>query len=111
MKNIDIYEVSRDEYAGFLGQIKHDAKLVETIKEDNATILKVYSVNDGTHFCSRVIPNNEEEEEKYYVFNMPADDERKPPEAIRKIILSTKEEVQAFFDVLGKIQKGEIKND
>jgi hypothetical protein len=110
MKNIDIYEVSRDEYVGFLGQIKLNARRAETVEEDNNTILRVYSANTGVHLCSRVIPK-EEGEEKYYVFNMPADDERKPPEAIRKIILSTKEEVQTFFDILSKIQKGEMKND
>lgn len=107
MDNINIYEVSRDEYAGFLGQIKPDMREAKTIDYDNETILKVFSKNTGIHYCSRVIPHNEQEEEKYYVYNMPQDNERQPPHAVRKIMLATREEVQNFFQILSKIQKGE----
>ena len=41
---------------------------------------------------------------------MPDNDERKAPTPIRKIVLETKEQVQAFFDFLARKNK-ETKND
>ena len=104
----EIYEVSRDEYVGFLNQIKPDARFNETIEDENYFFIKVYSKNNGTHFCTRIMPKTTDEEGHYYIFNMPADNERCEPIAIQKIKLETREEVQNFFDILSKIQKGEI---
>ena len=41
---------------------------------------------------------------------MPADDERVEPKPVVQVKLETKEEVQAFFDALAKLQ-GEHKNE
>ena len=98
-----IYEVTRDEYAGFIGQLNKQMCDVEQFFEDGMTIMKIKSKATGTHFCTRII--SEDEDEHYYVFNMPADDERVPPKAIRTVTLNTKEEVQAFFNALNTLQK------
>ena len=105
-----IYEVSRDEYVGFIGQIKPDARMTETIEKNNAHIYKIYSINDGTLFCERVIPNDENLQEQYYVYNMPKDEERCAPKPVYKVTLESKEEVQAFADILSKLLKEKKEN-
>ena len=45
--------------------------------------------------------------EHYFIFNMPEDNERIAPKPVMKVTLETKEEVQTFFDILNKIQRGE----
>lgn len=106
--NDEIYEVSRDEYAGVIAQINPKYSDVETLHEEDRTIINIKS-KYGVHFTKRII-NNEDGAELYYVYNLPSAKESLPPKAIRKIVLETKEEVQNFFDALNKIQKGD-KND
>lgn len=103
-----IYEVERDEYVGFIGQLNKEMCDVEQYYEDNMTIMKIKSKTTGTHFCTRIIPSDGKEH--YFVFNMPADEERIEPKPVMKITLETKEEVQNFFDALSKLQGG-VKND
>jgi hypothetical protein len=102
-----VYEVSRDEYAGVVAQINPKFADIEKYHEQNCTIIKIVS-KKGVHFTTRLIP--EDGEEGYYVFNLPSAEESLPPKAIRKITLETKEEVQAFFDALSKLQEVK-KND
>lgn len=99
-----IYEVECDEYVGFIGQLNKSMMDVEhcALEEENMFIVKIKSKKTGIHLCSRVIDNGEEH---YFVFNMPNDEERVPPKPVRKITLETKEEVQAFFDVLNKLHE------
>ena len=97
-----IYEVERDDYVGFIGQLNKEKCDVEQFYEQNMTIYKIKSKATGTHLCTRIIPDNGEEH--FYVFNMPADDERVPPKPVMKITLNTKEEVQQFFDAINKMQ-------
>ena len=99
-----IYEVERDEYVGFIGQLNKSMMDVEhcALEEENMFVVKIRSKKTGTHLCSRVITDGEEH---YFVFNMPADEERVPPKPVRKITLKTKEEVQAFFDALNKLRE------
>ena len=104
-----IYEVERDEYAGFIGQLNKEMMDVEQYYENNMTIMKIKSKNTGIHLCTRIIPD--EGMEHYFIFNMPADDERIAPKPVLKINLNTKEEVQAFFNALNKIQLEAKKND
>ena len=103
-----IYEVGRDEYVGFIGQLNKEMMDVEQYYEDKLTIMKIKSKNTGIHLCTRII--TEDGEEYYYVFNMPADDERITPKPVMKITLENKEEVQAFFDALNKLQLEAKKN-
>lgn len=110
-----MYEVSRDEYAGFLDQIKPECRETEIIgRGEPYTELNVFSKDKMRHFATCTIQSIEDEdrsEEKYYVFDMPLDEERQEPRRIRKIVLETKEEVQAFIDILAKIQKEKNNND
>ena len=104
----DIYEVTRDEYAGFIGQLNKQMMDVEQSYQEDMTIFKIKSKNTGIHLCTRIIP--EEGEEHYFVFNMPADDERVAPKPVLKIMLDNKEDVQTFFNALNKLQQ-EKSND
>lgn len=97
-----IYEVSRDEYVGFIGQLNKQMMDVEQYYEYDITIMKIKSKSTGTHLCTRMI--TESGEEYYYVFNMPADDERVAPKPVMKITLDNKEDVQKFFDALNQLQ-------
>ena len=103
-----IYEVERDEYVGFVGQLNKEMMDVEQYYEQNMTFMKVRSKNTGIHLCTRIIT---EDDEHYYIFNMPADDERVAPKPVMKITLNSKEEVQNFFNALNKLQQEAQKND
>ena len=103
-----IYEVSRDEYAGFIGQLNKQMMDVEQYYESEMTIIKIKSKTTGHYLCTRVIPDNDIEH--YFVFNMPEDEERIAPKPVLKVNLETQEEVQTFFNALGKIQ-GANKHD
>ena len=103
-----IYEVNRDEYAGFIGQLNKQMMDVEQFYEDKLTIMKIKSKKTGTHLCTRMI--TEDGEEYYYIFNMPDDSERIEPKPVMKITLDNREDVQAFFNAQNKIQS-EAKKD
>ena len=103
--NNDIYEVTRDDYVGFVSQIKPEARFVETVSKDDYNYIKIFSLKTGTPFCSRMIPVLEGLPEKYYIYNMPLKEERQSPRQVRKITLQSKEEVQAFIDILSKAQE------
>ena len=103
-----IYEVDRDEYAGFIGQLNKQMMDVEQYYENNMTIMKIKSKKTGTLLCTRIIPDDDIEH--YFVFNMPEDDERIIPKPILKITLNDKEDVQNFFNILNKLQQ-EKKDD
>ena len=81
---------------------------VEQFYEDDLTIMKIKSKKTGTHLCTRMI--TEDGAEYYYVFNMPSDEERIAPKPVMKITLDTKEDVQAFFDAINKLQLEAKKN-
>ena len=98
-----IYEVSRDEYAGFISQIKPESRDIEVEHIEDCTIIKVRSKKTNKHLSSRIIC--EDGEEGYYIFEMPDNDERCAPKPVTKITLLTKESVQDFFNVLGETQK------
>ena len=99
----NIYEVSRDDYAGFLGQLNKSMCDVEQLYEEKSSTITVKSKKTGKILCTRII--YEEEPEQYYVYNMPEKEERVPPKPIQKITLTTQEEVQTFFNALAKLQK------
>ena len=91
-----IYEVTREDYKGFVNQIKPECRDVKIEKIGTTHVAaKVFSKKTG---------------EKYYIFEMPDWDERCEPVPVRKLVLETKEEVQAFFDAIAKLQK-EKQND
>ena len=97
-----IYEVTRNEYTGFINQINPDCRLVETETENGVTHSRILSKTSGVVFCERV---TSETEEKYYVYEMPRDEERIAAKPILHLELQTPEEVKAFVDILAKIRK------
>ena len=112
MNNIDdIYKVSRDEYVGFVSQINPAHKKV-IVDEKNPSLIKVYtySKDERRLFAARFIKKDEDEviEEEYYAVEMPHIEERQAPKKVQTITLESKEEVQAFFDILNSQKK---KND
>ena len=108
----NIYEVSRDEYVGFVTQINPTARTVKVEENEGVQWIKTYSVTTGKLLCTREIylKEDSEGEEHYYVFEFPPNEDRIAPQVVRKITLDTKEEVQAFFDVLSKAMKGQEDN-
>lgn len=97
-----IYEVDRDEYVGFLGQLNKEMMDVEKYFQDDVIITKIKSKNSGTHLCTQII--TQDGDVHYFVFNMPADNERIDPKGVMKVTLDKREDVQAFFDALNKLQ-------
>lgn len=106
-----IYEVSRGEYKGFVNEIKPEYRRVEVTQLDKKhSATKIYSTNTGKCLCSRVsysVDYGEPDPEKYYIFEMPENYERNAAIPVQKIVLETKEEVQAFFDFLAKQKEQE----
>lgn len=98
----NIYEVERDDYVGFVDQLLKSACSVRQENNEGTTWTKIFSKTSGDLLCVREI-YNESGEEHYYIFNMPRSEERKTPPRKRKIILETKEEVQAFANILAQL--------
>ena len=105
-----IYEVERDDYVGFLRQLNREKMDLETYNYPEGEILKIKSKKTGTHLAT-CITDNEKQETHYYIFNMPDNDERIEPKGVMKLTLNTKEEVQAFINILNKVQAEAHKND
>ena len=100
----DIYEVSRDDYVGFLQQIKKECRDVQIYgRGEDCTEIKTYSKDNKRHFATRIIQDGCPE--RYFIIDMPLPSERSKPKAIKKITLETQEEVQTFFNILSKVIK------
>lgn len=109
-----IYEVTREDYKGFVNQIKPECRdvKIEEIGETHVAA-KIYSKKTGKCLCSRVAYSadyGDPDPERYYIFEMPDNDERCAAIPVQRITLTSKEEVQAFFDAIKKLQE-EQKND
>lgn len=100
----NIYEVSRDEYVGFVSQINPRAKTIRQETTESSTIIKTYSATNKKLLCAREI-YKESEEEHYYVFEMPPEEDRIAAKPVQKIVLESKEQVQAFFNALSQLTK------
>ena len=106
-----IYEVTREDYKEFVNQIKPEYRDVK--KEEIGTIhtaTKIYSKKTNKCLCSRVTYTanyGDPDPEKYYIFEMPDDDERLAPIPKVKIVLETKEQVQAFLDGMKRMKEME----
>ena len=105
--NESIYLVDRQDYKALVERLKVEKIRTEKIEEREFTIFKVFGIDSDNCICSRKTYNDETKPEEYYIFKLPENDEWGPPIPKRKIILDTKEEVQAFFNLLSELQKGE----
>ena len=104
----DIYEVTRDEYTGFIMELNKAMMDVTISYEEDLAIEKIFSKKTGKLLCTRVLSN--EEEPHYFIYDMPEQEEKIPPKAVLKINITTKEEAQSLFDALNKMQL-EAKHD
>lgn len=104
MQNKEVYEVSRDEFAGFVKQLAPNSyRIVE-----QANTKQFYSNKTEKELCEMIL--NEDSNIQYYVYNMPDNDERIAAKPVQKFVLKTKEEVQEFMNILNKLQEKK-KND
>lgn len=107
----DIYEVSRAEYKSFVETIKLETRDVrEELIDSRHKVTKIFSKKTGKCLTSRVTDlyeDNTHEPEKYYIFEMPDDDERLAPIPKVKVMLETKEQVQAFLDGMKRMREME----
>ena len=109
-----IYEVTREDYKAFVEQIKRGAGRVEIITAKPYQFSNIISQKTGKRLCGRktFIGENSHKHipEKYYIYEMPDDDERCKPIPKLRLNLKTREEVQAFFNILSKMNKENKKN-
>lgn len=105
----NIFEVCRDEYVGFLGQIKQERlrREYEGCDEESKYTIKTYSKTSNELLCEKFV---QDEQVKYYVYNMPPEEDRQAPPTIRKVILENQEEVQAFIKAFNEWQAGDKNN-
>ena len=103
--NDSIYLVDREDYKALVDRLKVEKIRTEKIEEREYSIFKVFGIDSDDCICSRKSYNDESKPEEYYIFKFPEPDEWGPPIPKRKIVLETKEEVQAFFNALSKLQK------
>ena len=94
-----IYEVTRAEYASFVETIKQEIRRIES-DETHADIINRAT---GKVICRRAM--GQDEKEHYYIFELLSAEESLPPKAKLQLELKTREEVQAFFNALSKMQK------
>lgn len=113
MNNNNLYEVSRDEYVGFVTQINPEARVTQEEENNGVKWVKTYSTTLHVLLCAREIyvTGEREGEEHYYVFEFPPNEDRIAPKPVRKITLDTKEEVQEFFQALSKVLQEQSKKD
>lgn len=103
-----IYEVTRDDYKAFVEQIKRGCGRVEIVTTKSYQFSNIISQKTGKRLCGRktyINNNNKNIPEKYYIYEMPDDDERCKPIPKLRLNLETREEVQAFFNILSKMNK------
>jgi hypothetical protein len=96
--NKELFEVSRQEYKAFVERLLQS----EVIQKENITTVK--SKKTGKILCEReYFPD--EEIQKYYIFNLPESDEWTEAIGKVKMVLETKEQVQALMDYLAEVRK------
>ena len=109
--NDSIFLVERQDYKALVERLKVEKIRTEKIKEREFTIIKVFGIDSNDCICARKTYNEGlNKPEEYYIFKLPEADEWGQAIPKRKITLETKEEVQAFFNLISELQKGE-KND
>ena len=101
--NPEIYEVTRDEFKGFLDELKPDCVDYKVYQNEDIKVIRIFAKNDMTRlFAEQII---KPDEISYYVYEMPKNEERQASKPIRKVILETPEEVETFFKALNALQK------
>ena len=102
--NMDIYEVTREEYKVFLHQLNMNKVSSKINHQKNYTEYLVVSNKNDKCLCLRRCLHDIQEE-KYYILEYPDDDESIEPKPILKLQLDTPKEVQSFFNIINQLQK------
>lgn len=100
----DTYEVSREEFRGFVQQIKPECIDSINLNYEDYYEVKLVSKDGQRHFAS-IKQYPKEEDVHYFVYEMPLVDESQAAKPVRTIVLETKEEVKAFFKALKEAQE------
>ena len=106
--NDDIYEVTRAEYSRLVETIKSEARDIMQYIKDDYKYIDIYSKNTHVKLTSRVTyvgDMQSHNDEKYYIYNLPQPEERNADIPKCRIILETREEVQAFLDAIARMNK------
>lgn len=101
----EVYQVPRNDYTGFVAQIKPEARIMQKDYNETHHIIRVKSKKTNKVLCERYISQVDTEPDYYYVYEMPDDDERQPARPVERITLHTVEEAQNFFKILSKLMK------
>ena len=97
-----LFEVTQDEYIGFVEQINSEMVEHTTNIKHTCTWTEVYSIKTKKELCATCLKDNGTT--AYYVYNMPDDDERIAPKPHLKVEL-TEEETHQFFQLLSEAMK------
>lgn len=104
MQNKEIFEVTKADFRAFAERLKPDCCRTETTQpEEDFLQMYTYSNRTGTLLCGR--EKKLDSPEKYYIFNYPEEDEWGPAIPKMKVVLETKEEVQALFEAIAKMKE------
>lgn len=108
----DIYEVTHNDYRGFVRQLNSLRVNKVPIKNaDNITIGEEFHSNKNDILLCAMVQEDEEQPIKYYIINMPDDDERVAAKPVRHVILREPEEVKLFLDFISSQLKRDDKDD
>lgn len=107
--NLDLYEVTRDEYKGFVAQIQPSCVTMVTEELGRSKIARWGYSNKTQRKLFGQIYNDEDYEYKYYVFEMPDNNERKAPPVVRHVVLNDPQDVEDFFKALSNCVNAEEK--
>lgn len=94
----DLYEVSREEYEGFLRGLKRGKF---TQQRDDDYTMRIVSNASGKDICGYKIVDDITH---FYIFNMPSAEESQEVVPTRKIVLTSPEQVQAVLNGLKELK-------
>lgn len=103
MENKEFYEVTREEYAAFVETLKPECRRIEVKEDKDSITYNIYSIKRDILLCSR--ESNRHKPEKYYIYELADAEESKPAIPKTRLVLDSREQVQAFFNAVAKMAK------
>ena len=103
MKNKELYAVTREEYAAFVETLKPECRRIEVKEDEDSITYNIYSIKRDILLCSR--ESNLHRPEKYYIYELANAEESRPAIPKTRLVLDSKEQVQAFFNAVAKMAK------
>lgn len=111
MTNKDAYEVERADYQSFCEQLRMSHFRTEIISLEDG-LMEIRLISRTTEHCvagriydSRELPIEQLKPQRYFIFETPLPEESRAPIPKTRLHLETREEVQAFFDAISRLQK------